>query len=83
MEQMHQHTYHLLVCCQHLLNHHAVPCEGAPVQRVGPIRTEGTQAWCVVAEAVTGYTKTIVRVMERGGGEEEEKEVEGLGREWV
>ena len=38
-------TYHLL-WRQHLLDHHAVPRERAPVQRVGPIRTEGTQAWC-------------------------------------
>lgn len=39
-------TYHLLIGRQHLLDHHAVPRERAPVQRVGPIRTEGTQAWC-------------------------------------
>lgn len=39
-------TYHLFTGCQHLLYHHTVPCERAPVQRVGPIRTEGTQAWC-------------------------------------
>lgn len=39
-------TYHLLIGCQHLLYHHAVPRERAPVQCVGPIRTEGTQAWC-------------------------------------
>lgn len=39
-------TYHFFIWCQNLLYHHAVPRERAPVQRVGPIRTEGTQAWC-------------------------------------
>lgn len=41
-----QCTYHLLTRRQYLLYHHAVPCERAPVQHVGPIRTEGTKAWC-------------------------------------
>lgn len=41
-----QCTYHLLTRRQYLLYHHAVPCKRAPVQHVGPIRTEGTKAWC-------------------------------------
>lgn len=39
-------TYRVFAGRQNLLNHHAVPRERAPVQRVGPIGTEGTQAWC-------------------------------------
>lgn len=39
-------TYRVFAGRQNLLDHHAVPRERAPVQRVGPIGTEGTQAWC-------------------------------------
>ena len=48
-------TYHLLIGRQHLLDHHAVPGERAAVQRVGPIRTEGTQAWCGCRSSHGGY----------------------------
>lgn len=37
-------TYLVLGWNQQLLNHHAVPGIGAPVERVGPIRTEGAEA---------------------------------------
>lgn len=60
--------YHILAGRQHLFNHHAVPREGAAVERVGPVRTEGTQTWARGLERCAGsrVTETTAKMM--GGG---------------
>lgn len=46
---------------QNLFNHHTVPSKGAPVQCVGPIRTEGAEATCYQATQRRGQQQATGR----------------------
>lgn len=54
-------SYRVLRGRQNLLDHHTVPCEGAPVERVGPIRTEGAEATCYHATQRRGQQQVTGR----------------------
>lgn len=54
-------SYRVLRGCQNLLDHHTVSCEGAPVERVGPIRTEGAEATCYHATQRRGQQQVTGR----------------------
>lgn len=54
-------SYRVLCGGQNLFNHHTVPCKGAPVKCVGPIRTEGAEATCYHATQRRGQQQVMGR----------------------
>lgn len=54
-------TYRVFCRSQNLFNHHTVSCKGAPVERVGPIRTEGAEATCYHATQCRGQQQVTGR----------------------
>ncbi len=54
-------SYRVFCGGQNLLNHHTVSCKGAPVERVGPIRTEGAKATCYHASQRRGQQQVTGR----------------------
>lgn len=63
-------SYRVLCGSQNLLNHHTVPCKRAPVERVGPIRTEGAEATCYHATQSRGQQQMTGRGTQQAKGKE-------------
>lgn len=54
-------SYRVLCGRQNLFDHHTVSGEGAPVECVGPIRTEGAEATCYHATQRRGQQQVMGR----------------------